>query len=131
MVRGRRLHCEEGSPRDWGQATSETTPTRWGREEQGLCRREEACGFNCRAYDLVDSVVADKRLPALIVGDEDKFHWPFRGGENRCGLVRLFVCGDKLHVPRRDLYEGRHAVVSANFGGAPRCIILDWEDQDN
>ena len=50
--------------------------------------------MDCRAKDLVDPDVGDKRLPTLIVGDEDKFHWPFRGGEDGRGLVRFFVCGD-------------------------------------
>ena len=59
--------------------------------------------------------MTDKCLPTLVVGDEDKFHRLFRGGEDGCGLVGLFVCGNKPHMPRRDLDEGRHDVVVANL----------------
>ena len=79
----------------------------------------------------MDPVVADECLPTLVVGDEDKFHRSFRGGEDGCSLVRLFVCGNKPHVSRRDPDEGRHVMMFANCGGVPHCIIPDWEDQDN
>ena len=51
-------------------------------------------------------VVANTCFLTLGVGDEDKFLLPFGRGEDKCGLVGLFVCGDKLHVPRRDSDEG-------------------------
>ena len=79
----------------------------------------------------MDPVVSDKYLPILVFGDEDKFHLPFLRGEDMCGLVGLFVCGNKLHVSRRDSVEGRHVVVAANCGRVPRCVLLDWEDQDH
>ena len=60
--------------------------------------------------------MGDKCLPTLVVGDEDKFHRSFRRGEDMCGLVGLFMCGNKLHVPRRDPNEGRHVVVAASCG---------------
>jgi len=87
--------------------------------------------LDSRAYDLMDPVVADKYLPTLVVGDEDKFYRSFRRGEDRCGLVGLFVCGNKPHVSRRDPDEGRHVVVVTNYGRVPRCVLLDWEDQDH
>ena len=62
----------------------------------------------------MDLVVEDKCLPALVVGDEDKFHKLVSGGGDMCGLVRLFVCGNKPHVPRRDPNEVRHVVIAAN-----------------
>ncbi len=80
---------------------------------------------------MVDPVVAGKRLETLVVGDEDEFHGPFRGGEDRYGLVGLFVCWNKPHVPLRDPDEGRHVVVAANCGGAPRCVFPEWEDRDH
>jgi len=103
----------------------------WGREKQRLRRREEACGLNCRAYDLVDPVVAGECLPTLVVGDEDKLHLPFRGGEDGFSLVGLFVCGSKPHVPRRDPDKGRDVVVAANCGRVLRCVLSDMEDQDH
>ena len=78
----------------------------------------------------MDPVVADKCLSSLGIGDEDNFHRSFCRGEDRCVLVGLFVCGNKPHVPRRDPDEGRHAVVAANCGGVPRCVLPDREDQD-
>ena len=77
----------------------------------------------------MDPVVADKCLPILGVGDEDKFLRPSRKREDRCGLVGLFVCGVKPHVPRRDQDEGRHVVVAANCGRVPRCVLQDLEEQ--
>ena len=58
-----------------------------------------------RAYDLMDPVVADEFFPTLGFGDENKFHRPFRRGEDKCGLVEFFVSGNKPHVPRRDPVE--------------------------
>ena len=52
-----------------------------GREEESLCRGEEACGLDCRAKDLMDPVMADKCLPTLFVGDKEEFNRPFRKGE--------------------------------------------------
>jgi hypothetical protein len=71
----------------------------------------------------MDPVVADKCLPILVVGDEDKFHRPFRKGEDMCGLVGLFVRGNKPHVSRRDPDDDRHVVVAANCGRVPRCVL--------
>ncbi len=71
-----------------------------------MLQREEACGLYCRAYAIMDPVVADKCFLTLIVGDEDKFHRPFHKGEDKRGLFGLFVGGNKLHVPRRDPDEG-------------------------
>ena len=53
------------------------------------------------ARDMMDPVVADKRLPPLFVGDKDEFYRPFRGGEDWVSLVGLLVSGNKTHVPRR------------------------------
>ena len=50
--------------------------------------------------------MGDKCLPILVVGDEDKVHRLFLKGEDKCGLVGLFMCGNKPHVSRRDLDEG-------------------------
>ncbi len=50
----------------------------------------------------MDPVVADKCFPTLGFRDEGEFHRPFRRGDDKCGLVGLFVCGDNPHVPRRD-----------------------------
>jgi len=47
----------------------------------------------------MDPVVADKCLPTLGVGDKDKFHWPFRRGEDKCDLVGLFACGTNRMCP--------------------------------
>jgi hypothetical protein len=79
----------------------------------------------------MDPVVADKCLSTLGVADEDKFHRPFRKGEDKHGLVGLFVYMNKPHVPCRDPDEGRHVGVAANCGRVSRCILLDWEDQDH
>ena len=68
----------------------------------------------------MDPVVADKCLSTLGIGDKDEIHWPFRRGEDMCGLVGLFVRGNKPHVPRRDLDEVRHVVwsrIAAEFHG--------------
>ena len=78
----------------------------------------------------MDPVVADKRLTTLDIGHEDEFYRPFRRGEDMSGLVGLFVCGDKPHVPRRNPDESRYVVVAANRGRVPRCVLLDREDQD-
>ena len=57
----------------------------------GLGRRlyepKEACGLYRRAQDPLDPIVAYKCLPALFVGDKDKLHRPFRGGERK-GFIR-------------------------------------------
>jgi len=90
----------EESPGEWGQATSEPSSRWWGREEECLCRSEEACGLDCRAHDLLDPVVAEKCLQTLVIGDKNEFHRPYRGGEDLVGLVGLLVSGDKTHVPR-------------------------------
>ncbi len=82
-----------------------------------------------QAWDLMDSVVADKGFSTL--GDKDKFHRRFPRGEDKCGLIGLFVGGNKPHVPRRDPDECGHVVVAANCGRVPRCVLLDWEDQDH
>jgi len=71
----------------------------------------------------MDPFVADKCLPTLGVGDEDKFYQLLRKGEDMCGLFGLFVCGEKPHVPRRDPDEGRHVVVAANCGRVPRRVL--------
>ncbi len=44
----------------------------------------------------MDPVVADKCLPTLVVGDEDKFHRPFCGGEDGCRLVGLFAGTNRM-----------------------------------
>ncbi len=103
----------------------------WGRDEECLCRTEEACGLDCRAHDPLDPVVAYKCLPTIFVGDKDEFHRSFRGGEDWVGLVGLFVGGDKPHVPRQDPDEGRHVVVAADCGGVPWCVIPNKEYQDH
>ena len=87
--------------------------------------------MHCRAHDLLDPIVAYKCLPALFVCDKDDFHRPLRGGEDWVGLVGLLVRRDKTHVPRRDPDEGRHVVVAANCGRAPRGVFLDRENQDH
>ena len=79
----------------------------------------------------MDSVVANKYFPSLGVGDEDKLHRPFRKGEDKCGLVGLFVGGNKPHVPRRDPDEGWHVVVAANCGQVPRYVLPYRDDQDH
>ena len=79
----------------------------------------------------MDPDVAARRLPTRVVKDEDKFNEPFREGEDRFGLVGLFVCWNKPHVLLRDPDEGRHVVMAANCGGVPRCVVPDWEDQDH
>ena len=79
----------------------------------------------------MDPVVADKCLSTLGVEDDHEFHRRFRRGEDRRGLVGLFVCGIKPHVPRRDPDEGRHVVVAAKSGIVPRCVLPDREDQDH
>ncbi len=80
--------------------TSEPASKWWGREEECLSRSEETCGLDCRAHYLLDPIVGDKCLPTLAVGVKDKLHMPFRGKEDRVGLVRLLVSGDKPNVPR-------------------------------
>ncbi len=87
--------------------------------------------MDCRAHDMLDPVVADKCLPTLVVGDEDEFHRPFRGREERFGLVGLLVSGDKPHVPRHDPDEVRHVVGVAECGRVPRGVLPDRECQDN
>ena len=87
--------------------------------------------MDCRAHDFMDPVVSHKCLTAfgiIIVDDEDEFYWPSRRGENKSGLVGLFVCGNKPHVFRRDPDEGRHVLVAANCGRVPRCVLPDRED---
>ncbi len=74
-----------------------------GSEKCCLLRLEEACGLYCLAYDLINPAVAANCFSSLVVGDEKKLHRPFRKGEGRCGLVGLFVGGNKPHVPLRDL----------------------------
>jgi hypothetical protein len=71
----------------------------------------------------MDPVVEDEFLPTFGVEDEDKFHRSFRRGEDKCGLVGLFVYGNKPHVPRRDPDEGRHVAVAANCGKVLRCVL--------
>ena len=90
-----------------------------------LIRREVASGLDFPAEDLLDLVVADECLPTLSVGDEDYFHKPFRRGEDMYGIVGLFMCGDKPHVPRRDPDKVRHVVVAANCCRVPRCVLPD------
>ena len=85
----------------------------------------------CLSWDLMDPVVADKCLPTLRIGDENEFYRPFRRGEDKSGLVGLFVCGNNPHVPHRDPDEGRHVVVAANRGRVPRCVLPDREDQEH
>ena len=41
--------------------------------------------------DLIDLVVAEKLFSSLVVCDDNKFHRPYRRGEDKCGLVGLFV----------------------------------------
>ncbi len=84
-----------------------------------------------RAKDPLDPVVAYKCLPTLFVGDKDELHRPFRGGEDWVGLVRLFVRGDKPHVPRRDSDEGRYIVVAADCRRVPRCVVPYKKYQDH
>ena len=86
--------------------------------------------MDCRAQNLLNSVVAYKSLPTFFVGDKDEFHKPSRGGEDRVGLVGLLVRGDKPHVPRRNPDEGRHVVVAADCGRVPRDVLPDREYQD-
>jgi hypothetical protein len=71
----------------------------------------------------MDLVVTDECLPTLVVGDEEKFYRSFSRGEDKRGLVGLFVCENKPHVSRRDPDEGRHVVVAANCGRVPRCVL--------
>jgi hypothetical protein len=79
----------------------------------------------------MDLVVADKCLTAHGIGDEDEFYWPFHRGEDRSGLVGLFVCGNIPHVSRRDPDEGGHVVVAVNCGRVPRYVLPNREDQDH
>ncbi len=87
--------------------------------------------MNCRAWDLVDLVVAYECFPTLFVGDKDEFHWPFRERKDWVGPVGLFVRRDEPHVSLRDPDEGRHVVVAADCGGVPWCVIPDMENQDH
>ena len=79
----------------------------------------------------MDPVVADTCLSTLGFGDEHKFHRPFRRGEDMCGIVGLFACGNKPHVPRRDPDEDRHVMVTANCNRIPPCVLSDREDLDH
>ncbi len=90
-----------------GEAALEGTPGEgWTREELCLFGSEGARGPDRRAQNLIDSVVAEKCFPAFGIGDENKFHRPFRRVEGRGCLVGLFMRRDKPHVPRRDPDEG-------------------------
>jgi len=89
-----------------------------------------ASSLDCRAHDLMYPVVADICLTTLGIGDEDEFYRLLRRKEHRSGLVGLFVCGNKSHVPRRNPDEGRHVVVAANRGIVPWCVLPYREDQD-
>jgi hypothetical protein len=70
-------------------------------------------------------------IPTLVVGDKDEFHRPFRGGEDRVGLVGLLMSGDKPHGPRRDLNESRHVVMAADCGRVSRDVFPDMEYQNH
>ncbi len=104
---GCRRLCGERSPRWWGETTTKCTPSGGrGREEPGLFLCYIACGLYSRTHNLSDSVVAEEAFPPLGIGYENKFHWPFGRGEDKCGLVGLFVKRYKPHVSRHDSDEG-------------------------
>jgi hypothetical protein len=103
----RRRACGDGSLWVWDQSSLKPA-LNGGRSWEELCRRtrKKAGSLEGKAHDRLDLVVTDIYISTLGGGDENKFHWPFRRGEDKCCLDRLFVCGNKSHVPDRDLDEG-------------------------